>query len=528
MTGPSTARGFWNTVATDPDHVAIIDPNGVPTTYGELAANINRVSHGLHALGLRVDDAIAAALPNCTEFLECYFAAHQSGLYFVPINRHLAAPEVAYIVSDSEARAFVTHSHLGSIATDAARGATCPPDARFVVGELLPGFRPYSDLLASQPDTRPTERPAGQMMMYSSGTTGRPKGVRRPRPAGDPDELAVTIAEVTCKGFGIQRGSVDKPGVHLVCGPMYHAGPILGAVNTLQMDHTLVLMDSWDAERTLELIDTYRVTSTQMVPTMFHRLLALPKEVRDRYDVSTLESVLHTGAPCPVEIKAQMMDWFGPVLYETYGGTEVAAAIAKPHRWLERPGTVGKAIHGVTITILDDDDHECPPGTPGLVYISTGNLGAPEYFKDPEKTKAMQRGNSVTLGDIGYLDDDGWLFLCDRKVDMIISGGVNVYPAEVEAALLAHPAVGDAAVIGIPNPEWGEEVKAVVEPAAGIEPSPELATELIDFCRERIARFKCPRTVDFRELPRLPNGKLLKRRLREDYLADNLSDTQSS
>lgn len=503
---------FWSIAADDPGRVAVVEDGGRTATYGELADAANRMTHGLRALGLDGGDVLAVAVPNCLEWFELYLGAWQSGLYFLPINCHLAAAEVAYIVGDSGASVFVAHARLGAGAVDA--GAACPPERRFAVGGDLAGFTPYAALGEGQLSVRPAERAAGQVMMYSSGTTGRPKGVRRPRIEGDPDAIVGLTAGVTCSGFGI-----EPDGVHLVCGPLYHAGPFLGAVNTLHTGHTLVVMDHWEAERTLQLIDRYRVTCSQMVPTMFHRLLALPDDIRNRYDVSSLQSVLHTGAPCPVEIKRRMMEWWGPVLYETYGGTEAAATIAKPHRWLKRPGTVGRAIHGVHVKILDDDGHELPAGTPGLIYISTERGGAPEYHKDPEKTASIRRGDFVTLGDVGYLDEDGWLFLCDRQIDMVISGGVNIYPAEVEAALLTHPAVADVAVIGVPNEEWGEEVRAVVETADGYTPSADLERELIQHCRSAIAHFKCPRAVDFRKLPRLPNGKLLKRCLREDYLA---------
>ena len=504
---------FWSIAEADPSRAAIVEDGGRTATYGELAAAANRVTHGLSDRGLGADDAVAVAVPNCLEWFELYLATSQSGLYFLPINRHLAAPEVAYIVADSAASVFVAHSRLGDVAVDAARESAYPPDRRFAIGGPLEGFVPYTTLKEGRLAWRPDHRSAGQVMMYSSGTTGRPKGVRRRRLDVDPDELAALTAAVTCSGFGI-----DPDGVHLVCGPLYHAGPFLGAVNTLHSGHTLVVMDHWNAERTLQLIEEHRVTSSQMVPTMFHRLLALPENVRNRYDISSLRSVLHTGAPCPVEVKRRMMEWWGPVLYETYGGTEAAATISKPHRWLERPGTVGRPIDGVEIKILDDDGNELPAGTPGNIYISTARSGAPEYHNDPEKTASIRRGEFVTLGDVGYVDADGWLFLCDRKIDMVISGGVNIYPAEVEATLLTHPAVADVAVIGVPNEEWGEEVKAVVELAEGLAPSAALEQELIEHCRGAIAHFKCPRSVDFRELPRLPNGKLLKRRLRDDYV----------
>jgi long-chain acyl-CoA synthetase len=276
-------------------------------------------------------------------------------------------------------------------------------------------------------------------------------------------------------------------------------------------------MERFDAEGALRLVERHRVTTTHMVPTQFHRLLLLPEEVRRRYDTSSLRHVLHAAAPCPVDVKRRMLEWWGPVIYEYYGATEGGGTLVGPEEWLARPGTVGRAWGGgAEVRILDDEGKELPPGEIGTVYLKV--LQDFRYEGDPEKTRASRRGDFFTVGDVGYLDADGYLFLCDRKIDMIISGGVNVYPAEVEAALFAHPKVGDAAVFGIPDPEWGERVLAVIEPAPGVAPGPELAAELLDFCRSRLAHYKCPRSVEFSAaLPRDPNGKLYKRRLRDPY-----------
>jgi long-chain acyl-CoA synthetase len=324
---------------------------------------------------------------------------------------------------------------------------------------------------------------------------------------------------ITCRGFGVPV----RAHTHLVCGPLYHAGPFVGAFNSLHVGGTVVLMEHWTPEDCLRLIEQFHVESTQMVPTMFHRLLSLPEDVRNAADVSSLKSVFHTGAPCPVAVKQRMMDWWGPVVYETYGGTEGAATIATPRSWLRKPGTVGKPIFGVTVHIVGEDGEDLPVGQVGEIWIESA-VGPSEYYKDPEKTSKMQRGKMVTLGDVGYLDEDNFLFLRDRKIDLIISGGANIYPAEVEAALLEDPVIADVAVIGVPDEEWGEQVKAIVELRPGIEAGDPTASDIIERCRDRIARYKCPRSIDFIEhLPRLPNGKVEKRRLRDPHWSDRES-----
>ena len=506
-----TETGFWKLAAADPHRSALVDPEGRACSFGELHASSNRLTHALRALGLGRGDTLAIVLPNERAFVEAYLAAMQSGLYLTCINFHLTGPEIAYIVGDCGAKALLVGERFAAAGRAAADELDFPAERRLASG-AIEGFVPLDELVADQPDTPPADRSAGQTMLYTSGTTGRPKGVRRPLSEADPD-TAAALASLLATLFDITPG----PGAHLCAGPLYHAAPLAFGTGALHLGQTLVLMDRWDAERTLQLIEEHRITTTHMVPTMFHRLLALPDDVKARYDVSSLQAVIHAAAPCPVDVKRRMIEWWGPVIHEYYAATEGGGTYVKADEWLEHPGTVGRPFPGATIKIYDDDGRECPPGEPGTVYMGSP-VGQFEYHNDPDKTAANRRDGLFTVGDIGYLTDDGWLFLCDRKADMIISGGVNIYPAEIEAVLLTHPAVGDAAVIGVPSEEWGEEVKAVIEPAAGITPDEGLADELLAHCRERLASFKCPRSVDFRpELPRYPTGKLYKRLLRDDY-----------
>jgi long-chain acyl-CoA synthetase len=323
------------------------------------------------------------------------------------------------------------------------------------------------------------------------------------------------------KNFGHAFQFLPLEGVHLVSAGMHHGGCQGFYQGALNVGQALAIMGKFDAEQALAMIERHKVTTAYMVPTQFVRLLRLPEKVRSRHDLSSLQVVVHSAAPCPFEIKRQMMDWWGPVIWETYGGMEGAATIAKPYRWLEKPGTVGRAINGMRVRILDDDGTELGPNELGHVYLEPSRGGETfEYKGDPELTASVRRGKAFTLGDVGYLDDDGYLFLRDRAKDMIISGGVNIYPAEIEGVLSEHPLVGDVAVIGVPDQEWGEQVKAVVELVDGVSPSEDLAAELVAFCQERLGRFKCPRSVDFREhLPRTEAGKLYKRLLRDEYWA---------
>ena len=504
-------RGFWRSAQADPARLALVEPDGRKITAGELAAAGNRLVHGLRARGIERGDCIAALLPNGAPIVELLVASMQAGWYITPLNTNLAAPEIAYILGDCEAKIFVGHEKFAEKCAGAAEEAGLAPASRFAVG-AVPGFATYQALLEGQPDSVPDDRLAGQFMQYTSGTTGAPKGIKRDLYPIDPDTMATMLAGHLAR-FDIEpRGD----NVHLCTSPMYHTAPLAYGLFSLHFEHTVVLMENWDPEVALQLIEKYRVTTTHMVPTQFHRLLLLPEEVRNRYDVSSLRNVLHAAAPCPVETKRRMLEWWGPVIYEYYGATEGGGALVKPEEWLRHPGTVGRPWEGAEIKILDDEGKECPPGQPGTVYMKLIQDFA--YRGDEKKTREGRRGDFFTVGDVGYLNEDGYLFLCDRKIDMIISGGVNIYPAEVEAALFAHPEVGDAAVFGVPDDDWGEQVKAAVEPAPGSSASPELERELIEFCAERLAKYKCPRSIDFVEaMPRDPNGKLYKRKLRDPY-----------
>ncbi|MGZ7013556.1 MAG: AMP-binding protein [Acidimicrobiales bacterium] len=490
-------RGFWSAAADDPERLAIIDPAGRRWSAGEVLAGANRLVHALRAQGLVEGDPVATLMPNCAEGIEVLMAVFQSGWNYVPLNNNLTAAEVAYILQDCGARALVAHERFEAVAVAAALEAGVPEQGRLSLGTIT-GFTSLDDAVADASDATPDDRMAGQFMQYTSGTTGRPKAVQRDMPPIDP-ETWVARFSANLSRYDIQPGG---DGVHLVTSPMYHMAPLSFGYFSAHFEHPVVLMESWDAERALQLVEQHRVTDTHMVPTQLHRLMQLPEDVRDRYDVSSLRQVIHAAAPCPIELKRRLFDWLGPVIYEFYGATEGGGTIARPEDWLAHPGTVGSPWPGGDVKVLDDDGQEVPPGTVGTVYLKL-MAGGFHYKGDPEKTAAGRRGDYFTVGDMGELDADGFLYLRDRKIDMIISGGVNIYPAEVEAALLSHPGVGDA---------------AVVEPAPGHVAGEPLTDELLSHCRTVLAPYKCPRTIDFTgAMPRDPNGKLYKRRLRDPY-----------
>jgi long-chain acyl-CoA synthetase len=506
--------GFWATAQDDPQHVAVVEPDGTEVAAGELLERANRLVHGLRQAGMEPGDAVATVLPNGGDFLALYLAALQAGWYLVPINHHLVAPEIAYIVRDSDAKVFVGHERFGEACLGAAEEAEVPAERRFAVG-TVPGFRSFGELSEGQPSTPPPERLAGAVMNYTSGTTGKPKGIRRPLAGISPEDAAIGFGGLLLL-FGVQPHDGN---VHLIGSPLYHTAVMVFGGGSLHLGHTVVVMDKWTPEGMLERIERYRVTTSHLVPTQFRRMLALPEAQRRGYDLSSMRHMIHAAAPCPVEVKRRMIEWWGPVVDEYYAASEGGGTFVSSEEWLTKPGTLGKPWPISEIAIFDDGGNRLGAGEVGTVYMSMASVDF-AYHKDEAKTRANRIDKYFTVGDVGFLDEDGWLFLCDRKIDMVISGGANVYPAEIEGVLVSHPKVMDAAAFGIPDEDWGEVVKAVVEPIEDVEPpaGPELEAELLDWCAGQLAKFKLPRSIDFvGELPRDPNGKLQKRRLRDPY-----------
>ncbi|MCD9194534.1 acyl-CoA synthetase [Streptomyces albireticuli] len=507
---PPPPNGFWALAAADPGRTVLVTPAGGTWTAGRLHSAANQLVRGLREAGLRAGDAFAVLLPNGVELLTAHLAATQAGFYLVPVNHHLVGPETAWILADSGARVLIAHERFAATATAAADEAGLPAARRHAVGDI-PGFRPYEALLDGRPGTPPPDRTLGWVMNYTSGTTGRPRGIRRPLPGKPPEESHLG-------GFlGIFGIKPFDGHTHLVCSPLYHTAVLQFAAASLHIGHRLVVMDKWTPEEMLRLIDAHRCTHTHMVPTQFQRLLGLPARVRAGYDVSSMRHAVHGAAPCPDHVKRAMIEWWGDCVEEYYAASEGGGAFATAEDWLKKPGTVGKAWPISELAIFDDEGERLPPGRLGTVYMrmTTGGFA---YHKDTAKTRESRIGDFFTVGDLGLLDEDGYLFLRDRKIDLIISGGVNIYPAEIESVLLAHPAVADAAVFGVPHDDWGEEVKAVVEPAEDRAPGASLAADIAAHCARSLAGYKRPRSIDFiTTMPRDPNGKLYKRRLREPY-----------
>jgi fatty-acyl-CoA synthase len=490
----------------------VMDESGETVTYAQLEDRSRRLAAGLRTRGVAGGDHIAILMENNRAYLEVAWAAQRSGLYYTAINSHLRPGEVQYVVDDCGAVALVASEAMADVV--AALDLSRIP-VRVAGAGALPGFEPYDAVLAAaEPGPLEDER-EGREMLYSSGTTGRPKGVRKDLPGtpfGDPSATPVLLARaLAAQGRGVAAGSV-----YLCPAPLYHSAPLVYSMSMQRLGAAVVVMERFDPRRCLELIERHRVTHAQFVPTMFVRMLRLPEDERLRYDLSSLEFVVHAAAPCPVPVKRQMLEWWGPIIHEYYAGTEdIGSTYISPEEWLAHPGSVGRPLE--ECHIVGPDGEELPPGEEGVVYFAGGRPF--EYHNDPDKTASVtdHRGWR-TLGDIGRLDEDGYLYLTDRQAHMIISGGVNIYPQEAENALAGHPAVADVAVIGVPDPEMGEAVKAVVQPVDGAAAGPDLAAELLEHCRSELATYKCPRSVDFvDELPRDPNGKLYKRLLRERY-----------
>jgi fatty-acyl-CoA synthase len=500
---------------TQPDKVAVHRPStGESLTYKELDDHSNQLVQHLFAEGLSHGDRVALFSDNRVEFVEVVQACMRSGLYVTPINRHLSAEEAAYIVDNCDAKALIVS---GALETAAELGRLSPgPKVKLAIGRETEGFANYADCLARQPAKPLAKEAVGAMMLYSSGTTGRPKGILRPLPERHPADPPPP------GGAGYtELYKMDAETVFLSTAPLYHGAPLGFANAVIMAGGTLVMMDKFDAALSLELIERFRVTHSQWVPTMFVRLLKLDPAERTRRDLSSLKYAIHAAAPCPIEVKRQMIDWWGPIIEEFYSATEsVGRATITSAEWLAHPGSVGRP-YGRPFHICDEEGVELPPGQSGMIY-GESNLETPfSYHKDEGKTAAATHPTNpawMTVGDIGYLDEDGYLYLTDRKAFMIISGGVNIYPQQIEDALALHPKVADVAVIGVPNPDMGEEVKAVVEPAPGVEPSEALAQEIMDYVRGKLGRQLTPRSVDFTDaLPRLQNGKLYKKALRDKY-----------
>jgi len=501
----------------------IMADTGETVTYGEYEARTNRLAHLLRARGLRRLDHYSVFMENNDRYLESCGAGERSGLYYTAINSHLTADELAYIVENSESQVLITSRAKLPVALEALE--RCPAVSLCLVVDL-PADAParaggaevidFVTAVAEHPATPLPDERLGAAMLYSSGTTGRPKGIIRDLSDVPPDQPLPVFTFL----LGLWRYRDGM--IYLSPAPLYHSAPQAATGLTIRQGGTVIIMERFDPEQYLALVERYSVTHSQLVPTMFSRMLKLPEEVRTRYDLSSLEWVVHAAAPCPVPVKEQMIEWWGPIILEYYGATEaIGFTFCDSHEWLAHKGTVGKVILG-ELHVLDDDMRECPTGTPGTLWFK---VATPlEYWHDEEKSREVASADRsmATVGDVGYLDDDGFLYLTDRATFMIISGGVNIYPQETENLLITHPKVADAAVFGVPNPDLGEEVKAVVQLMPEFEPGPEMEQELIAFCQAHLSRQKCPRSIDFDpELPRLPTGKLYKRVLRDRYWAEH-------
>jgi len=495
----------------------ILHPSGTVITFDELEARANRLAHRFRQAGLHEGDTVAILMENNEHIHAVMWAARRSGLYFVPINTHLTAAEAAYIIDNSNAKAIIGSAPLRD---------TCAGLAEHLPGGLpkplmiactdadadLPGWERYPECVADQPDTPIDDEIEGDLLQYSSGTTGRPKGIKRELPHLPPAEVPGMMSALV--GFWM-----NPDAVYLSPAPLYHTAPSVWSMSAQAGGITTVVMEKFDAEATLDAIQRHRITHAQFVPVMFVRMLKLPHNIRDSYDLSSLKRVMHAAAPCPVEIKKQMIDWWGPIIDEYYASSEaIGSTLITAEDWLAHPGSVGKPMMG-GVHILDEDGNVLPPNQPGEIYFEGGYSF--EYLNDATKTAASRDKHGwTTVGDVGYLDEDGYLFLTDRRHHMIISGGVNIYPQEAENLLVTHPKVMDAAVFGVPDDEMGQRVMAVIQTVDEADGTDQFADELLDWLRDRLAHFKCPRSIAFeQQLPRTDTGKLYKNGLIEKYSA---------
>ena len=495
----------------------ILYPSGTVITFDDLEARANRLAHRFRQAGLREGDTVAILMENNEHIHAIMWAARRSGLYYVPINTHLTPAEAAYIIDNSNAKGIIGSAGLRE--TCVGLGEHLPsglPDLLMIAGPIPPGDLPdwerYPECVADQPDTPIDDELEGDLLQYSSGTTGRPKGIKRELPHVSPAEAPGMMSALV--GFWMTPESI-----YLSPAPLYHTAPSVWSMSAQAGGITTVVMEKFDPEGTLDAIQRYRVTHGQFVPAMFTRMLKLPHAVRDAYDLSSLQRVMHAAAPCPVEIKKQMIDWWGPVVDEYYASSEaIGSTLITAEDWLAHPGSVGKPML-CEIHIVGEDGTELPPGQPGEIYFQGGYSF--EYLNDPAKTVASHDKHGwVTVGDVGYLDDKGYLYLTDRRHHMIISGGVNIYPQETENLMVTHPKVLDAAVFGIPDDEMGQRVVAAVQTVDPADTTDDFADELLGWLRDRLAHYKCPRSIAFEEqLPRTDTGKLYKNGLIEKYSA---------
>lgn len=503
--------GHW--ARTKPDAAAVIHAHtGAEYRWADLDRDSIRLAHWFRSLGLTTGDHVALFMENRFEFYATVWACYRSGLYITCINRYLTGPEAAYIVEDCGAKVLVASADL-PVSQELLRSVPACP--HHLLTAAADGWDCWDAVLESQPDDEPEAQPRGEYMLYSSGTTGRPKGILRPLTG-----LPVSEPSIAAQGLAARYG-FDESTIYLSPAPLYHAAPLAYNLGVHVNGGTVVMMPRFDAEEALECIERHRVTHSQWVPTMFVRMLKLDADVRARYDLSSHRVAIHAAAPCPIKVKQTMIEWWGPILYEYYAGTEGnGSTFIDSEEWLAHPGSVGRAVNGI-LHICDEDGTELPAGQAGQVYFEMEQMPF-RYHNAPEKTRSAQHPehpNWSSLGDIGYVDKEGFLYLTDRKAYMIISGGVNIYPQQVEDALVLHPDVHDVAVFGIPNEDFGEEVKAVVELAPDVEPSDAKSAELIAYAREHLAHYMVPRSIDFIDaMPRLPTGKLYKRLLRDRYL----------